>query len=81
VGGSSDLTPDSEVGDKSFDFGGAHFPGMTLVMKEDETTAPIDIGLFGAIGVVLSLQGFAHLVKEFFVFWRGGGCVVGCHGL
>jgi hypothetical protein len=41
------------VAEESGDFFFAHLLGVTFVVKEDETTDPINIGLFGADAVAL----------------------------
>ena len=50
-------------------FRGAQLSRMSFFMEEDESTDPIEVGLLGAIGVVLEAEGFGQLVKEF--FWHG----------
>jgi hypothetical protein len=37
---------------------------MTLPVEEDETPAPVDIGLLGAIGVVAKPDGLAKAIKK-----------------
>jgi hypothetical protein len=41
---------------------------MLLVVKEDEAFDPIEVGLFGAAGIMLGPQGVADLIEQF-----GGG--------
>jgi hypothetical protein len=38
---------------------------VALVVKQDETSNPIDISLFGAEGIVFEAEAVAHLVKQF----------------
>ncbi len=66
LGGSGDASFLGEVGKESLDFWCAHFAGVTFVMEEDEAFDPVDVGFFGAIGIVFEAQGFADLVKQFF---------------
>jgi hypothetical protein len=47
-----------------FNFGCAHFGGVTLAVKQDETTNPLNVGFFCAVGIMLEPNGIAHLVKE-----------------
>jgi len=43
--------------------------GLLFFMEEDEAADPIDVGFFGAIGVVFCAEGIGELVEQFF-----------CHG-
>ena len=52
---------------------------MALVMEEDETFDPIHVGIFGAVGVMLGLEGVMHLVEQFFALRQGGGGIRSCH--
>ena len=73
LGRSGHVLLHSQVGEKGFDFGAAHFVGMALVMEQDEAGDPPDVGLFGADGVVLETDGVtdtstelsAGLIEEF----------------
>ena len=60
--GSGHIFVHGQVGEKGFDFGGAHVVGMALVMEQDETCDPADVGLLGADGVVLEAQGVADMI-------------------
>jgi len=60
------------VVDEVLDLGCAHLCGVAFVVKEDVAASPVEIGLFGAVGVVFGADGIAHAVEEFFVL--GGGC-------
>jgi hypothetical protein len=52
LGGGGDVVHDGEVAQEGFDFGNAHVLGMTLVMKQNVTSYPLNIGFFCTIGVV-----------------------------
>jgi len=41
---------------------------VALVVKEDEAFDPVDVGLFGADGVLFFSDGVADLVEQFFGF-------------
>lgn len=73
LGRGGDIVLVGKMEKKGLDFGGAHLarvmgnlaevqPG---VMETDETADPIEVGLFGAVGVVFGAQGLADAVKEF----------------
>ena len=51
------------MGEKGFDFRRAHLARMTLAVEENETFDPIDVGFFGADGVVLESDGVSYLVE------------------
>ncbi len=52
------------MGEECFDFGRAHFGRVTLTVKQNETTNPLNLGFFRAIGIMLEPNGIANLVKE-----------------
>jgi hypothetical protein len=64
LGGGGDVAFNCEVGEEGFDFGDAHFVGVTFVVEEDEAADSLNVGFFGAIGIVLEANGIADLVKE-----------------
>jgi hypothetical protein len=66
LGGGGDVFFDGEVGEEGFDFGDAHVSGVPFVMEEDVAAYPLDVGLFGLVGVVFKSEGVADLVEEFF---------------
>lgn len=68
--GCGDVPFDGEVCDKGLNFRDAHFGGMALVVMEDVALAPIEVGLFGAVGVVLGADGVAEPIKKFFFLRR-----------
>ena len=55
------------MGNEWGDFGDTHLPWVTFVVVDDELAHPIEVSFFGAGGVLFDSQGFAILVKEFFV--------------
>jgi len=55
--GCSDILGHGEMGEKSSNFGRAHFPGMALVVKEDIAFDPRGVGLLAADGVGLAPTG------------------------
>jgi hypothetical protein len=70
--GSRDLLIGSQVGKEGFDpstgsgqhFGGAHLYGMALVVEEDVAFNPIQVGLFGAVGIVPQGDGTRCLMRN-----------------
>lgn len=66
LGGCGDVPLGGEVCDEGLNFRDSHFGGMALIMMEDVALAPIEVGLFGTVGVVLGTDGVAKLVEEFF---------------
>lgn len=70
--GGGDVGFSGEVGDVGLDFGDAHVFGVAFVVIEDVAAAPFDVGLFGAVGVVLGADGIAELFEELFPLL--GGC-------
>lgn len=69
LGGRGDAAFDCQVRNEGLDFKDAHFGGVALVVVKDITLAPVDIGLFGAIGVVFGADGIPKLVEELFPLW------------
>lgn len=69
LSGGGDLLFGCEVGKVLSDFRDAHFFWMAFIMKENVVPDPLDIGVFGARGVMLDAKGIAILVEKFF-FWR-----------
>lgn len=87
LGGGGDVLIDGEVGEEGFDpsagsghsLGGAHVGGVLFAMKEDEALDPVDVGLFGAEGVVFEAEFVPHLIQKFYRrcvhlrgVWEGG---------
>ncbi len=65
LGGGGDMLFTGKVGEELLDFGGAHFGGVAFAVEEDVAFGPVEVGLFGAVGVVFDAQSVAHLVEEF----------------
>ena len=53
------------MGQKRFNLGSAHVFRMLLVVEQDESADPVDIGLFGAEAVMLGPDFVADLIEEF----------------
>jgi hypothetical protein len=51
------------------DLDGAHFARMLFVVKQDVFSDPLDVGLFGARGILLNANLVSKLVEQFFRFW------------
>ncbi len=76
LGGGGDLAFDGEMAEERFNLGIGHFPGVPLVVEEDEAFDPIDVGVFGADAVVEDPGVLADLVEQF-CFWLLGWGGVG----
>ena len=63
LGGGGNAAFASEVEEVGLDFGGAHFEGVAFFVEEDVAAHPFEVGLFGAVGVVLEAEGVLHLVE------------------
>ena len=63
LGGGGDVPLDGQVGQEGLDLRGAHLLGVALVVEEDEAFDPVDVGLFGADGVVLEADGLTNLIE------------------
>jgi hypothetical protein len=50
------------MGQKGSNFFTPHFTGMFFLMEEQITLNPVQICLFGAVGVVFEANGFTHYV-------------------
>jgi hypothetical protein len=55
---------DGEIGQELGNLGRAHFGRMTLAVKQDEASNPVQIGLLGANAVVLYTYAVADLIEE-----------------
>jgi hypothetical protein len=51
------------MGQERLDFGTIHGVGMLVVVEEDKTFNPMEISLFGAVGIMLGAEGLAHLIE------------------
>ena len=67
--GGSDMLLNGKVGEEGADFGHTHLAGMAFIVEENETFDPLNVALFGAVGIMLDTQGLAYLVEKFFL-WR-----------
>lgn len=70
LSGGGNLFLRGKVDEELFDFGGAHGGGVTEFVEAGVTFVPVDISLFGAIGVSAQADSFADAVGEFFL-WHG----------
>ena len=53
------------MGEELFDFCCFHLLWMPFVVKEDEALDPIDVGFFGANGIMFGSDGVSDTVKQF----------------
>jgi len=53
----------TQVGEKGFDLGSAHFGRVTHVVEVDVALDPADVGLLRAIGIVFEADGVTDLVR------------------
>ena len=65
LGGGGYVLMRRQVGQEGFYLRHAHLLGMEFIMEEDVAPDPVHVGLFGADGIVLELDGIAHLIQEF----------------
>jgi hypothetical protein len=65
LGGGGDVAIDGKVGEESGDFGRAQVFGVLLVVEKDVTFGPVNVGVFGAAGIMFDADGGAELVEEF----------------
>lgn len=88
VAGGRELLIFGKVRLKGFDFGEAHFFGVTFVVEEDVFCDPMNIRFAGAFRIMLEANGVHHLVEQFSPLlrrWRGRlgrrcGCFLSlCH--
>lgn len=64
LGGGGDFLVYSQVGEEGFDLRCTHVPGMAFVVEEDETLDPVNVGLFCALGIVLTADGVGDLFQQ-----------------
>ena len=55
---------DCQVIEKLFHVAFIHLSRMTLVMKEDVTLDPVDVGFFSTDAVMSAADRLPHLIKE-----------------
>ncbi len=65
LGGGGHVLLNGQVGEEGFNLRDAHLFGVAFVVEKDEAFDPIDIGFFGAEGVVFEAEGVAHLIQQF----------------
>jgi hypothetical protein len=65
LGAGRDAPLHGQVRQERLDFRSPHFPGVSLVVKEDIAANPLDVGLFGANGVMQQPELLPNLVEEF----------------
>jgi len=61
-----DVLFDSELGEEGLYFWLAHFFGVAFVVEENVAFDPIEVSLFGAVGVVLGARDVTSLIEKFF---------------
>jgi hypothetical protein len=61
------IRPDGlrQVGEKRVGFGRVHLCGMALLMEQEEAFDPLNVGLFGAVGIVLAADSIGNLAEQF----------------
>jgi hypothetical protein len=64
LGRCGDVALVRQVAQEVGDLPSSELHGLTLPMEEDETPAPVDIGLLGAIGVVAKPDGLAKAIEK-----------------
>jgi hypothetical protein len=64
LGRGGDMLIHGEVSEEGFDFGGAHFAGVALVVEADEACDPVDVGLLSAGRVVLKTDGLTKSIEQ-----------------
>jgi hypothetical protein len=62
LGGGGDVAFDGKVTEKGFDLGNAHVLGMTLVVKQNVTPNPLNVGFFCTIRVVFEPNSVSDLL-------------------
>lgn len=63
LSGGGDAAFNGKVDEEGANFGRAHFGGVLFVVIEDVAADPIEVGFFGAIGVMFGAQGIGELVE------------------
>jgi len=77
LGGGGDVAVDGQVGEEGGDFGRAHVFGVAELVEVNKAFDPIDVGVFGAAGIMFDADGGAELVEEFRGFSGHGSCLLG----
>jgi len=55
-----------ELCEEGLDFWVSHFFGVAFVVEDKVAFDPIEVSLFGAVGVVLGAQDVTSLIEKFF---------------
>jgi hypothetical protein len=64
VGGGGNVLLDGEVSEECFGLWLVHVGGLPELVEADEATEPLEVGLFGAAGVVLAAEGLADRTEH-----------------
>ncbi|MBK8129452.1 MAG: hypothetical protein IPK53_11315 [bacterium] len=59
------MVVDGQVGQEGIDLGCAHYGRMAFVMEEDITANPVEVLLFGAVGIVAQAENVSELIEQF----------------
>jgi hypothetical protein len=54
----------TQVGEKGFDLGSAHFGRVMYAVEMDEASDPADVGLLDVIGVVFETDRITNLIQQ-----------------
>lgn len=65
LGGGGDVAFNGEVDEEGPNFVCAHFGGALFVVEEHVAADPIEVGFFGAIGVMFGAQGIGDTFDTF----------------
>lgn len=68
LGGGGDMFLHGQVSQKCLHLGGAHFGRVAQVVELDGAFDPVDVGLFGADGVMFEADGVADLIEQLLGF-------------
>ena len=67
----SDIPMDRKVGEERLNLYHAHVLGVTLAVKENVASDPLEIGLFGANQVMLLPDNVTHLIEQlWWLLWH-----------
>jgi len=61
-----DVPLDGEMVEEGLDFWVSHFFRMAFVVEEKVAVHPVEVSLFGAVGVMLGARDVASLIEKFF---------------
>jgi len=65
-GDAAHAVKDGELCEEGLDFWVSHFFRMAFVVEEKVAVHPVEVSLFGAVGVVLGAQDVMSLIEKFF---------------